>query len=261
MTRLVLYSYRVECFHPINHFVYNYYHNDRYYDIRHQSELDIYLTKGNIDIKDLSEMIQLKLSACLSISANKIHNKVRKIFEFIVITDECVKLIQYVDYKRTIARTTLQQYSISEFRHGYAYAVYPVCYHGLTLHRSFKEAYQYGKTLEREFVIAKMSVNHIRSDYINCDGMSDCGLDRHYVYDNYKPFDPSDPLDYYNYCMTIVAMEFQFYIKNGIFIGGRWSNGSGKTFYDFMNPDRIKEMADVQYPIYYDSIEYIMSIN
>ena len=258
MTRLVLYSYRVGCFHPINHFVYKYYHNDYFDDIRHQSELDIYLTKGNIDIEELSEMIQLKLSACLSINANKIHNKVKKIFDFIVITDEYAELIEYTDYKRTITRSVLQHYSLSEFRHGYAYAVYPLYDRGLTLHRSFKEAYQYGKTLGREFVIAKMSVNHVRSDYTNCDGISDCGLDKYYVYDNYKQFDPSNPLDYYDYCMSIVAMELQFYTKDGIFIGGRWSNGNGKTFYDFMNPDRIKEMADVQCPIYYDPVEYTM---
>lgn len=258
MTRLVLYNYSIECQYPINHIAHKCWHNDYAEDLRHQSELDIYLTNGDINIEDIIERIRLTVLLCLHINWNKVHNKVKKLIDFIVITDEYAELIEYTDYKRTITRSVLQHYSLSEFRHGYAYAVYPLYGRGLTLHRSFKEAYQYGKILKEEFIIAKMSVNHVRSDYTNCDGMSDYGLDDYYVYDNYKLFDPSNPLDYYDYCMSIVAMELQFYTKDGIFTGGRWSNGSGKTFYDFMNPDRIKEMANVQYPIYYDPVEYAM---
>lgn len=192
----------------------------------------------------------------LRITQNQFNKKIKLNCWLVVISDESFKLIQYQYHHGQLKKELISEHSLDEFKHGYAYVIRNA--DGYYSAVSYKDAYQYGCNQKKRFDIYKMSINHITAQY------------SHAFY-NYKASDveqdiqcaanskvyKNDPIAYYDYCMRYVTFEGQSFTSKGIFTNGIWSNGTDKSFLDFIDPDKFKTMLIRSvYPIYYDNSEW-----
>ena len=186
-----------------------------------------------------------KIKDALKITMNKVHNRFTFIYDLVLIDENTVKIIRYVSHKRAIRSEVIEIIPIDIFTDGYVY----IGYNGdkCKVYTSYSQAYDVIYHPVNRYSILKVSINHKGSDYAFCSG--DTQKDNEYYYDIEETLNRNNPIEYYDYCMQLIAGEFSYFEK-GRLISQHWLElFCTKSYEDFLNPEYIPDMMSLKYPI------------